>query len=163
MGSKKKTGEKSVKASSKATEKARREALAVTKANIDRIDAGLDPDALQVTCIDVDHKTETAAAKAHFGGDGTTAPKAARKPRAPKPPKEKRVSALDAAAKVLARCDKPKAARELIEMMAEQGLWKSPGGKTPDATLYAAMVREITVKGKEARFKKVDRGLFLAA
>ena len=44
--------------------------------------------------------------------------------------------------------------------MAEQGLWSSPAGKTPHATLYAAMLREITAKGKEARFTKVDRGLF---
>ncbi len=37
---------------------------------------------------------------------------------------------------------------------------KRPGGKTPEATLYAAMTREITTKGDLARFKKVDRGLF---
>ena len=36
----------------------------------------------------------------------------------------------------------------------------SPGGKTPHATLYAAMLREIANKGAKARFKKVDRGLF---
>ena len=48
----------------------------------------------------------------------------------------------------------------LIDAMAEQHLWSSPGGKTPEATLYAAMLREITAKGKESRFKKVDRGLF---
>ncbi len=51
-------------------------------------------------------------------------------------------------------------AQELIAAMAEQGLWSSPAGKTPHATLYAAMLREITAKGKEARFTKVDRGLF---
>jgi len=50
--------------------------------------------------------------------------------------------------------------QELIEAMAEAGLWKSPGGKTPHATLYAAMLREISAKGKEARFTKTDRGLF---
>jgi hypothetical protein len=51
----------------------------------------------------------------------------------------------------------------LVEAMAAKGLWKSPGGKTPHATLYAAIVREITVKGKESRFKKVDRGQFVSA
>ncbi len=75
-------------------------------------------------------------------------------------PKPKRVSALDAAAQVLAKAGKPMRAQELIAAMAEQGLWKSPGGKTPHATLYAAMLREVVAKGEGARFSKVDRGLF---
>ena len=86
------------------------------------------------------------------------------KPKAPKTSAEKkpkRVSALDAAAQVLARADKPMGAQDLITAMAEKGLWTSPGGKTPHATLYAAMVREIGTRGKEARFKKVERGLFI--
>ena len=33
-------------------------------------------------------------------------------------------------------------------------------GKTPSATLYAAIIREISKKGKDARFAKVDRGRF---
>ena len=53
-------------------------------------------------------------------------------------------------------------ARELVETMSAQGYWKSPGGKTPHATIYAAMLREIPDKGKHARFKKTDRGLFAA-
>jgi len=69
-------------------------------------------------------------------------------------------SALDAAAQVLAKAEKPMRAQELIAAMAEQGLWTSPAGKTPHATLYAAMLREIAAKGDAARFKKVDRGLF---
>ena len=74
--------------------------------------------------------------------------------------KPKRLSALDAAAQVLANAGKPMRAQELIAAMAEQGLWKSPAGKTPHATLYAAMLREISAKGAAARFRKVDRGLF---
>ncbi len=77
--------------------------------------------------------------------------------------KPKRVSALDAAAQVLAKAEKPMRAQELIAAMAEQNLWKSPAGKTPHATLYAAMLREIGAKGDAARFKKVDRGLFAHA
>jgi formylglycine-generating enzyme required for sulfatase activity len=49
-------------------------------------------------------------------------------------------------------------AKEMIEAMAAKGLWTSPGGKTPHATLYSAILREIGAKGKEARFKKTDRG-----
>ena len=74
--------------------------------------------------------------------------------------KPKRVSALDAAAQVLAKAEKPMRAQELIVAMAEQGLWKSPGGKTPHATLYAAMMREERDKGTASRFRKVDRGQF---
>ena len=75
-------------------------------------------------------------------------------------PKPKRVSALDAAAQVLKAAGKPMRAQELIAAMAEQGLWTSPAGKTPHATLYAAMQREERDKGAASRFKKVDRGQF---
>jgi hypothetical protein len=74
--------------------------------------------------------------------------------------KPKRVSALDAAAQVLKGAGKPMRAQELIAAMAEQNLWKSPGGATPHATLYAAMQREERDKGNASRFRKVDRGLF---
>lgn len=53
-------------------------------------------------------------------------------------------------------------AKDLIAAMADQGLWSSPNGKTPEATLYAAMIREIADKASEARFRKVERGLFAA-
>jgi len=87
--------------------------------------------------------------------------KPGKKPRAKKAVGEpKRVSALDAAAQVLADSDKPLRAKEMIEAMAERGLWSSPNGKTPEATLYAAMLREINTKGDAARFRKVERGQF---
>jgi hypothetical protein len=79
-----------------------------------------------------------------------------------KEPKAKRVSAIDAAAQVLAASSEPMNCMALVEAMATQGLWASPGGKTPHATLYSAIIREIAVKGKEARFVKKDRGLFAA-
>lgn len=53
--------------------------------------------------------------------------------------------------------------KSLVEAMQAQGLWSSPGGATPDATLYASILREINTKGKDARFKKVDRGQFALA
>jgi len=87
------------------------------------------------------------------------APKAARvaKPRVEKP---KRIGALSAAAEVLKKTGKPMRAPEMITAMAEQKLWSSPGGKTPAATLYAAIIREIRKKKGDARFKKIDRGQF---
>ena len=71
-----------------------------------------------------------------------------------------RMSALDAAAKVLAESKQPLRSKEMIERMGTQEYWTSPGGKTPHATLYASIQREIQTKGKQARFKKLDRGLF---
>jgi hypothetical protein len=81
----------------------------------------------------------------------------------PKTEKPKKLSALDAAAQVLAASKEPMNAKGMIEAMAAKGLWTSPGGKTPHATLYSAILREIGTKGKEARFKKTDRGHFTAA
>jgi hypothetical protein len=72
----------------------------------------------------------------------------------------KKLSAIDSAAQVLAAKGEPMTAPELIAAMAEQGLWSSPGGKTPAATLYAAMLREITTKGAQSRFSRPGRGKF---
>lgn len=97
-------------------------------------------------------KTTKKAAKA------AKTPKAA-KAKATKPATDKPLSGLDAAAKVLADAGTPMRARELVNTMIERGLWKS-GGKTPHATIYAAMIREIAAKKSAARFRKTDRGLF---
>lgn len=71
-----------------------------------------------------------------------------------------KLSQLDAAEKVLTESGEPMTTKAMIEAMAAQGYWTSPAGKTPAQTLYAAITREITVKGTEARFQKADRGLF---
>ena len=76
---------------------------------------------------------------------------------------EGKLSALDAAAKVLAEAGEPLNAKQMIDAMAEKGYWKSPGGKTPHATLYAAIIRECNTKGAEARFRKTERGKFALA
>jgi hypothetical protein len=93
---------------------------------------------------------------------GARAPKAEPKPKSQKETKPKRVSALDAAAQVLAKAGKPMRAKEMIAEVVAKGLWASPNGKTPEATLYAAIIREIAAKGDAARFRKAERGLFTA-
>jgi hypothetical protein len=75
----------------------------------------------------------------------------------------KRMSGLDAAAKVLEESGQPMTAREMVEAAESKGYWKSPGGKTPHATLYSAILREITTKGQDARFRKTERGKFVHA
>lgn len=69
------------------------------------------------------------------------------------------MSGLDAAASVLAKAKEPMRCRDLVEAVLQRRLW-STTGKTPGATLHAAMIREIAGKGKASRFRKVGRGLF---
>ncbi|MCW5755593.1 MAG: winged helix-turn-helix domain-containing protein [Phycisphaeraceae bacterium] len=90
------------------------------------------------------------------------AAKAAPPAKVTTPAPAKRMSALDAAAQVLAASEVPMRAKEMIAAMGAKGLWTSPGGKTPEATLYAAIIREIAAKGIAARFKKHERGVFVA-
>lgn len=75
---------------------------------------------------------------------------------------EGKLSALDAAAKVFGGSKEPMGCKEMIDAMAAKKLWTSPGGKTPSATLYSSILREINTKGKESRFKKAERGKFVA-
>lgn len=74
-----------------------------------------------------------------------------------------KLSALDAAAKVLAEAGEPMTSKAMIDAMAAKGYWTSLGGQTPHATLDAAILREITTKGAEARFTQTDRGHFALA
>jgi len=73
--------------------------------------------------------------------------------------KAKRVSGLDAAARVLAESGEPMTCRQIVEVAFEKGYWKS-GGAKPWATIYSAMIRETSAKGKDSRVQKVDRGKF---
>lgn len=75
----------------------------------------------------------------------------------------KKLSALSAAARVLAESDEPLSVKQMVEQMSEKGYWSSPGGKTPHATLYSAILREIAGKGELSRFVKTERGRFIAA
>lgn len=76
-------------------------------------------------------------------------------------PNEKKLSCLNAAIKVLGESSEPMNTKELIEVMEAKGYWSSPGGKTPHATLYSAILRELA-KGDESRFVKTERGRFTA-
>ena len=110
-----------------------------------------------------DTKKEATDAKAALDSGGAPATEAkSAKSKKVKEPKAKRVSAIDAAAQVLAGSKEPMNCMALVEAMATQGLWSSPNGKTPHATLYSAIIREIATKGTEARFVKKDRGMFAA-
>jgi hypothetical protein len=91
------------------------------------------------------------------------ATKKATKPAAKATPANgKKLSQMEAAIQVLAKAGEPMNCKAMVEAMTEQGLWASPGGATPDATLYSSILRDLR-KGKDARFKKTDRGHFTLA
>ena len=71
-----------------------------------------------------------------------------------------KLSALDAAARVLAESGQAMTCQELIAAMASKNYWTSPAGKTPQATLYSALTREIKTKKDQSRFRKAERGKF---
>lgn len=96
-------------------------------------------------------KTKKAAKDAKPAGKRDTGERAAKG--------AKRPSGLDAAAQVLADADEPLSVKEIVALMLERKLWQT-SGKTPSATIYAAMTREIATKGDAARFCKVARGKF---
>jgi len=81
----------------------------------------------------------------------------------PKPAEEpKRMSGLDAAARVLAEAGEPLAAKAIAETALAKGYWTTKG-KTPWATLYSAMLRECQKKGDASRFRKAEKGKFALA
>jgi len=79
--------------------------------------------------------------------------------KAGQPPKDSKPSALSAAAQVLAKADGPLSAGEIVKRVLERGLWQTKG-RTPQATLYSALLRRIRKDGAAARFRKVERGRF---
>ena len=91
---------------------------------------------------------------------GTT-PKAKKKAKGKKAPAGK-MSQMAAAERVLAESGEPLNCKQMVEAMATKRYWQSPGGKTPAATLYASILRDLR-KGKDAKFKKVERGQFALA
>jgi hypothetical protein len=111
----------------------------------------------------------------HSEANGVAAAKAAagvaqrtRKPKTKRAGKAKndaattdKLSALDAAAKVLQEAGQPMNCQEMIKAMADKGYWTSPAGKTPAATLYSSILRELKSKAKQARFQKTARGQFV--
>ena len=101
-----------------------------------------------------------------IGGETSTAVAVLKKPRKAKAASnetadagEKRLSCVAAALKVLSESGEPMNAQELITAMEAKGYWTSPGGKTPHATLYSAILRDLA-KGDDSKFVKTERGRF---
>ncbi len=107
-------------------------------------------------------KEAIASIEKNLGGDGDVKPKDGSKKKSKASRSNGKLSGLDATAQILAKVKEPMGCKDIVEQALAKGLW-SPGGKTPHATLYAAIIREISRKGKGARFEKVDRGRFRLA
>ena len=107
-----------------------------------------------------------AATKAKEGAKGAKAAKPEPKKAPAKPAKAATkngpMSGLDAAHKVLVESKKSMNCKELVAAAFKAKYWRSEGA-TPEATLSAAIGREIRAKGSDSRFKKAGRGLFAAA
>ena len=102
-------------------------------------------------------KRSAPKGKSGTGGKVTATDKTTKTAEAPAKPK--RISGLDAAAQVLTEAGGTMGSREIVDVMLAKGLWKT-GGRTPHATIYAAIIREIQKKGTRSRFEKVARGKF---
>ena len=107
-------------------------------------------------------KDAIASIDKNLAGDGDAKPTVGSKKKSKPSGGNGKLSCLDAAAEILAKAKEPMGCKVMVEQAITQGLW-SPGGKTPHATLYAAIIREIGKKGKDARFEKVNRGRFQLA
>ncbi len=105
-----------------------------------------DRDLVPLTTIDKE-KREAKKPK----GKKTATPKVDAKPKA--------LSCLDAAAQVLKAKGEAMNCKAMINEIFAKKLWHSDA-PTPAATLSSAILREVQKKGKDARFRKVDRGMF---
>lgn len=85
------------------------------------------------------------------------------KPAKPTETPTKKISQIEAAIIVLGKSKDAMNCKEMVEAMQVAGLWSTPNGATPEATLYASILREINTKGRDARFRKTERGHFTLA
>ena len=76
---------------------------------------------------------------------------------------EKKRSLLDSAVEVLRLAKMPMNTREIIEAATELKLWTPTGAKTPEQTLYGAIVRENKTKEQPRIVKSDIKGKFIYA
>ena len=76
---------------------------------------------------------------------------------------EKKRSLLDAAVEVLRLAKMPMNTREIVDTAIELKLWQPTGAKTPEQTLYGAIVRENKTKEQPRIVKSDIKGKFIYA
>lgn len=110
-------------------------------------------------------KKKTTAAKATTTKTAKPATKKTAKATAPQTAPaqpEKKLSLLSAALEVLKSDDAALTTKQMVEQAKARNLWTPGTGKTPEQTLYSAIMREIKAKGDASRFVKDARGHFKA-
>ena len=114
-------------------------------------------------------KAQTKTAKAEKAVPAAEAPAAAadksseaQAPATTSEVKEKKMGLVSATIQILKDgANAPMNVREMVEQVTAKGLWSpARGGKTPAASLYASIFREIKQKGEASRFTQTDRGKF---
>ena len=86
-----------------------------------------------------------------------------RRPAQKSAPAPAKMSLMKAAIAVLERSEEAMNTKQIVDAAKSAGLWSPGSGKTPEQTLYSAIVREIKAKGEASRFKLVARGHFKLA
>jgi hypothetical protein len=104
-------------------------------------------------------RAQAAAPDAALDADVAAAKKARAGKKADKTKGERKPSLLTLAADVLREAGTPMDCKTMVEKVLAKGTWKT-SGRTPQATLYSAVLRETQTKGDKARFRKVSRGQF---
>jgi hypothetical protein len=109
--------------------------------------------------LEAHYRAQKDAAKTEKASRVAEESRKTKKATAARPKGERKPGILTLAADVLRDAKAPMDCKTIVEKVLAKGLWQTKG-KTPAATLYAAIIREIAAKGKEARFHKTDRGMF---
>jgi hypothetical protein len=102
-----------------------------------------------------EQKPKDSAAATETAEKGKPADGGAKRPAKQRQPKGPRHSLANAAILVLAKAKEPMNAKAIVEQATADGLYEPGNGKTPEATLYSAMLRD-----KKARFHKAARGVW---
>ena len=69
------------------------------------------------------------------------------------------LSGLESAYTILKEVGEPLNVKEITDRAIAQKLWE-PAGATPSATVAAAIMREMKIKGDDSRFFRAERGKF---
>ena len=138
------------------------EILAVEeKSYLVRNDAGKEFHAVRLTTLPKDVITDDTPVAEPEEITEDDAPNPAPECATQKP--EKKRSLLDAAVEVLRLAKMPMNTREIIDAAIELKLWQPTGAKTPEQTLYGAIVRENKTKEQPRIVKSDIKGKFIYA
>ena len=118
--------------------------------------------AAKTTDKPADKATAPKAAQAKPAPAKAEPPNATAKPSPAKPADgaKPKLSLLKAAEAVLKESEEALNTKRMVELAKEKGLWTPGTGKTPEQTLYSAILREMKKHGDASTFVLVAKGHF---